>query len=87
MRLLERIRWLGVPIAAYLLIALVLPLANGAATRTDFAHHAAAVLFGCALVVGAIAAIGGGVELVVAGARRLANNRTERRVTHPGEHR
>jgi hypothetical protein len=25
--------------------------------------------------------------LVVAGARRLANNRTERRVTHPGEHR
>jgi hypothetical protein len=87
MKRLERLRWLGVPIAAYLLIALVLPLANGAASRSDFAHHAAAVLLGCALVVGAIAAIGGGVELVVAGARRVANNRSERRVKLSGENR
>ena len=80
MRLLERVRWLAVPVAAYLLIALVLPLANGAAGRSDFAHHAAEVLLGCGLVVGAISVIGGLVELGLAGVRRVANNRRARRV-------
>ena len=47
---LERLRWIGVPIGAYLLITLVLPAAHGAGGRSDFAHHAALVLAGCAFV-------------------------------------
>ena len=62
--LLDRTRWLLVPIAAYLAITIALPAANGAARRADFVHHAALVLAGCAavLVVGALA--GALVELV-----------------------
>ncbi|MEO8841513.1 MAG: exosortase K [Kofleriaceae bacterium] len=62
-------RWLAVPIAAYLLITLLMPLAHGAAGRADFAVHAMWVLAGC-LVVG----------LGLAGWSRLANNRTSSRV-------
>jgi len=60
----DRLRWLLVPIAAYLVITLVLPIANGAAARADFVRHATRVLAGCAAVV-AIVVIGGTiVELV-----------------------
>ncbi len=84
MRHLESLRWMAVPIAVYLVITLVLPIANGAAGRTDFAHHAMWVLLGCTLVIGSIAVVGGVIELAVAGARRLANNRGARRVPASG---
>ena len=60
-------RW--VPIAAYLVITLGLPLAHGAAGRADFAAHAMWVLGGCLVVA-----------LGLAGLSRLANNRTSSRV-------
>ncbi len=61
---LHRLRWMLVPLAAYLAITLVLPAANGAATRADFVRHAAWVIGGCAVMV-AIGVVGGlAVELV-----------------------
>ena len=54
---LSRLRWIAVPIAAYLAITLGLPLANGAAMRGGFVHHASWVLGGCVVVV-AVALIG-----------------------------
>jgi len=84
MRRLERLKWLAVPIAAYLVITLVLPIANGAAGRTDFLHHAMWVLLGCTMVIASIAIVGGAIELVVAGARRVANNVRNRRVSSGG---
>jgi hypothetical protein len=53
MRSLTRLSWLKVPIAAYLVITLVLPLLHGAAKRADFLPHALWVLAACGLVVGA----------------------------------
>ena len=35
---LRSLRWMAVPIAAYLVITLALPIANGAAGRGDFVH-------------------------------------------------
>ncbi len=78
MRHLERLRWTAVPIAVYLVITLVLPIANGAAGRTDFAHHALWVLLGCSVVVGSIAVVGAGIELAARAARRLTHHRGER---------
>lgn len=49
---LRRVRWLTVPITAYLLVTLVLPAANGAIRRADFARHAAWVIASCAVVLG-----------------------------------
>lgn len=80
----RRLRELGVPLAVYLAVALGLPIVNGAARRTDFARHATGVLVGVALVVGAIALAGAGIETVLAGARRIANNRAARRVPRGG---
>jgi hypothetical protein len=54
--LVERLRWLKVPIAAYLVITVVLPLLHGAARRADFFAHVRWVLAGCGLVV--LAALG-----------------------------
>jgi hypothetical protein len=48
---LRRIQWLLVPIVAYLAITLVLPVANGAAGREDFARHASLVLGACVVAV------------------------------------
>jgi type IV secretory pathway VirB2 component (pilin) len=84
MSIRERLRWLAVPIAAYLVITLALPIANGAAGREDFLVHAATVLGGCAVVVVAIVAFGAACEIAVAGVRRLANNRRTRRVVPTG---
>jgi hypothetical protein len=68
---LLRLRWMMVPIGAYLVITLALPLARGAAIRGGFVHHAAWVLAGCALMVAA-ALIGGiAIDLVRATIRRL----------------
>ena len=57
MRWLKRLSWLKVPIAAYLVITLVLPLLHGAAKRADFVGHALWVLAACGLVVGATLAV------------------------------
>lgn len=42
----------AIPIAAYLVITLGLPLVNGAGARGEFAHHAMWVLAACAAVMG-----------------------------------
>ena len=67
---LARLRWMVVPIAAYLVITLVLPFANGAGVRRDFLHHAAWILAGCGLVIGAIVVCFLAIELAIAGLRR-----------------
>ncbi len=43
--------WLAIPLGAYLLITLILPAANGAIARGDFARHAAIVLGMCTLAI------------------------------------
>jgi len=50
-RQLVRIHWLLVPLVAYLVITLALPIANGAAGRADFARHATIVLAACVAAV------------------------------------
>jgi hypothetical protein len=68
---LSRLGWMAVPIAAYLVITLALPMAHGAGARGNFAHHAGTVAAGCAVVVGL--ALLGGVALdgARAGVRRV----------------
>lgn len=48
---LRSLRWMLVPITAYLVITLALPIANGAAARHDFVRHAAWVVGGCIAVI------------------------------------
>jgi hypothetical protein len=55
---LARVRWLTVPLGAYVVITLLLPIANGAASRSDFAHHAAWVLGSCVAVLGICMGVG-----------------------------
>ena len=50
-RKLQSVKWLAVPLCAYLAITVVMPLANGAAQRGDFVRHATAVLLACFAVV------------------------------------
>ena len=50
-RKLRALHWLAIPLGAYVLITLVMPLANGAAQRDDFVRHATAVLAACTVVV------------------------------------
>jgi hypothetical protein len=70
----ERLCWLAVPIAAYLVITLVLPAANGAAAQPEFLAHAMWVIVGCAIVVA-----------IVAAGTWLANTRTRSRVPTGGK--
>ncbi|HEY3803795.1 MAG TPA: hypothetical protein VGL61_14370 [Kofleriaceae bacterium] len=72
------------PIGIYLVIALVLPIVNGAAFRADFARHCAGVVVGVCSVVGAILLLGAGIDAVLAGVHRIANNRAARRVSSGG---
>jgi hypothetical protein len=58
---LWRLRWIAVPIAAYLTITLGLPLVNGSAVRSGFLHHAACVMAGCAGI--AISVLLGGIAI------------------------
>ena len=81
----EYLRRLAVPIGAYLVITLVLPAANGAASHHEFLHHAMWVVLGCALVVGAIAMFGVLANVSLAGARRLKNTRSSSRVSPRGQ--
>jgi hypothetical protein len=61
---LRSLRWMIVPIAAYLVITLALPIANGAAARQNFVSHAAWVLGGCIAIV-AVALVGGTLVEIV----------------------
>lgn len=61
---LARVRWLTVPLGAYVVITLLLPIANGAARRNDFAHHAMWVLGSCIAVLGICMAVGALADLV-----------------------
>ena len=47
----ERLRWMAVPLAAYLVVTALLPILHGAAGRGGFARHIAWVGAGCAAVV------------------------------------
>jgi hypothetical protein len=72
----SRLRWMAIPIAAYLIITLGLPMANGAGGRAEFGHHAGWVAAGCAVVLGA--ALLGGVALdgLRRGVRRVRGGRS-----------
>jgi uncharacterized membrane protein YhhN len=63
--LINRLGWMKVPIAAYLVITLVLPLLHGAAKRADFVAHAVWVLAGCGLVVIAALAVAGVIDVAL----------------------
>jgi len=76
---LRRLRWMAVPLAAYVTITLILPAANGAAARPDFAGHAAWVAGGCA-VAAAIALAAGEVARLAARARRRLTARSPQRM-------
>jgi hypothetical protein len=71
----RRLRSFAAPICIYVVVALVLPIVNGAASRDGFAHHFAAVVVGVGAVVAAILLVGFTVDVVVAAHRRIANNR------------
>jgi exosortase K len=47
----------AIPIAAYLVITLGLPLANGASARGEFAHHALLVLAACTVFIALLALV------------------------------
>jgi len=70
--LANRLRWMKVPVAAYLVITIVLPVLHGAFRRADFFAHARWVLLGCALVVAVALAIAAVIDLAlhVTGGRR-----------------
>jgi hypothetical protein len=61
---LNRVRWLAAPLAAYLLITLGLPILNGAGRRPELARHAAVVLGMCVLVALAVVAMSAAVSLL-----------------------
>ena len=81
----DYLKRLAVPITAYLVITLVLPPANGAASHHEFVHHAMWVILGCALVVALIALFGTLAEVSLAGVRRLKNTRPSSRVPKRGQ--
>ena len=63
--LVRKLRPLRVPIAAYLVITLVLPLLHGAARRADFFAHARWVVVGCLIVVAVALAIAALIDLAL----------------------
>jgi hypothetical protein len=70
-----RLRWMAIPIAAYLMITLGLPAAHGAGARAAFGHHLGRVLAGCAVVFG-LAVLGSvALDAVRRGARLIRGGR------------
>ena len=59
-----RIQWLLVPIVAYLVITIALPIANGAAGRADFARHASLVFGACFAAVAITLSINALIDVV-----------------------
>jgi hypothetical protein len=72
---MRRLRSLVAPICVYVIVALVLPIVNGAASQGGFAHHFAAVVLGVGAVVAAILLFGFTVDVALAAWRRIANTR------------
>ncbi len=72
---LSRLRWMAIPIAAYLMITLGLPMANGAGTRAEFGHHALWVAAGCAVVLGLVVVASVALDGVRRGVRRMRGGR------------
>jgi hypothetical protein len=68
----DSVRWIAVPITAYLVITLGLPAAHGAASNARFAAPAIWVVLGCAIIITVVAVLG-----------PLANKRNRSRV--PGD--
>jgi hypothetical protein len=72
---LRRRGWLAVPLAAYLVVTLVLPLANGAGAQPAFWRHAGWVMAGCLAALAVVL----GIDAIVALVRRVTNKvRTSR---------
>jgi hypothetical protein len=67
---LHRVRWLAVPLAAYIAITVILPAANGAARRDEFVRHALLVMAGCGAILGVGIAGGMLVDFVARAWRR-----------------
>ena len=63
--LARKLRPLRVPIAAYLVITLVLPLLHGAGHRADFFAHARWVLAGCLIVVAVALAVAAVIDVAL----------------------
>jgi hypothetical protein len=74
-----RLRWIAVPIAAYLVVTLALPAANGAARDAAFLRHAGWVVAGCAAVVAVALAVSVAAHLAVRGLHQLRVNRCRSR--------
>jgi hypothetical protein len=78
-----QLRWLTVPIAAYLVVTLALPAANGAARDAAFLRHTGWLLGGCVAIV-ALALAASVAADVGARAARFVNRRRADRVTRAG---
>lgn len=68
--LARKLRPLRVPIAAYLVITLVLPLLHGAGRRADFFAHARWVLVGCLIVVAVALALAAVIDVALVVSQR-----------------
>jgi hypothetical protein len=64
----DRVRWLAVPLGAYVAITIVLPAAHGAGHSMEFVRHSLLVLAGCGVML-AIAMLAGVVIELVFGKR------------------
>jgi len=83
----DRLRWLAVPIAAYLAVTLALPAANAAVAGRDLhalGYHAMWVVLGCALVIASVALASVG-RAYWKSVRTRANTRPTPRVTSRGK--
>ncbi len=69
-----RLGWMAVPLSAYVLVTVVLPLLNGAARRDDFARHIVWLAGGCAVVVTVAALIQTASGLAAAARARMVRD-------------
>lgn len=76
----NRFRLLAMPMAIYLVITIGFPIINGAASRPDFARHAATIALACGAIAGLALALGAGGRFV---AHRW-KNATQQRVANGG---
>jgi hypothetical protein len=74
----RRLRWMTVPLGAYVVITVLLPMLNGAARRADFGWHVVAVLLGCVATVVAAALVATVRDAVTTLAARCGSIRSGR---------
>ena len=88
-RLRERARrlgWMAVPLAAYVLVTVLLPVLNGAASRDGFARHMVWLAAGCAVVIAAALLMQAAAALTAAARARLTRDtRPPRAGRHGGD--